>query len=186
MPSKIFQALIGHVAPDPNRDGMKETPDRAAEAWRFWCSGYTVDGAALLKTFEDGAEGVDQLVVMCDIPMYSHCEHHLAPFFGRVCIGYIPSGRIVGLSKMNRLVECFSRRLQTQERISNQIADCMNDTLKPAGVGVIIKARHMCVESRGVRHQGSTTTPSALRGVLRDEPDARAEFFSLAKFEAQI
>lgn len=168
------------------REGLFETPERAAKAWQHWCGGYDIDVPTLLKCFTDGAEGADQLVVQCDIPFHSHCEHHLAPIFGRVCVGYIPQGKIVGLSKMNRVVDAFARRLQTQERLGNQIADALWQGLEPVGVGVVIKARHFCIESRGVEHQGCTTTTSALRGAIRDETSARAEFFSLAKFEAVI
>lgn len=162
------------------REGLQETPDRVAKAWEFWTSGYAMDPATILKTFEDGAEGVDEMVVVKDIPVYSHCEHHMAAIFGTATIGYLPNKRIVGLSKLSRLVNVFARRLQVQERMTCQIADAMVEHLEPIGCGVVIKARHMCMESRGVCQQGHHTITSALRGVFKNEPDARSEFLRLA------
>ena len=121
------------------------------------------------------------MVIVKDIPIYSHCEHHLAPIFGTVTIAYIPNGQIVGLSKLSRLADVFARRLQVQERLTNQIADALQENLDPKGVGVILRARHLCMESRGVCQQGHVTITSALRGALRDSPEARAEFMALAK-----
>jgi GTP cyclohydrolase I len=162
------------------REGLKDTPMRVAKAWKHWLGGYDIDIASLLKTFSDGAEGCDQMVIVKDIPIYSKCEHHLADIFGTATIAYIPSGKVVGLSKLSRLADAFARRLQVQERLTNQIADALVEHLAPQGVGVIVKARHMCMESRGICQQGHHTVTSALRGVLRDERDARAEFFQLA------
>lgn len=162
------------------RPGIKETPMRAAKAWQEWTSGYEIDIAGIFKAFEDGAESVDEMVLVKDIPFYSHCEHHLAPIFGTCTIGYIPNGKIVGLSKLSRLTNAFAKRLQVQERMTTQIADALMDNLKPLGCGVVVKARHLCMESRGVCQQGHHTLTSALRGVLRTERDARAEFFTLA------
>jgi GTP cyclohydrolase I len=179
----IMQSLLVCIEPKPGgelRGGLIETPLRAAKAWEEWTSGYNQDPAELLKVFEDGAEGCDQMVVVSDIPVYSHCEHHLAPIFGHATVGYLPSSRIVGLSKLNRLVDVFARRLQVQERMTNQIADALMTHLQPRGVGVVIKARHMCMESRGVKQNGSLTTTSSLHGVFRDDPTVRSEFFSLA------
>lgn len=178
--------LLRGIGENVERGGLLETPDRAAKAWEHWTSGYAVDTAALLKTFEDGAERYNEMVVVSDIPFYSTCEHHLAPFFGRAAIAYIPTGRVVGLSKLNRLVDAFARRLQTQERITQQIAHAIDHALRPAGVGVMLKARHLCIESRGIAQQGSVTTTSCLLGALRNEADARAEFISLAQFKATI
>jgi GTP cyclohydrolase I len=175
-----IRRLIQFAGDDPTRGGMIETPARVAKAWKHWCSGYDVDPASLLKTFEDGAEGAKEMVLVRNIPFYSHCEHHMAPFFGTATVGYIPNGRIVGLSKLNRLVECFARRFQVQERMTTQIADAIAEHLQPLGVGVIVTARHMCVESRGVAHHGSETTTSALRGVMT-EGKQRQEFLLLAK-----
>lgn len=182
MPPKmhVFTHLLQYLDPEPDREGLKDTPARAQKAWEFWTSGYSQDPAAVLKVFEDGADNYDQMVTVKDIPLYSHCEHHLAPIFGTCTISYIPNGRIVGLSKLSRLVEVFARRLQVQERLTSQIADALNEHLKPAGVGVVIKARHMCMESRGICQQGHHTITSALRGAMRDEPETRNEFLRMA------
>jgi len=131
--------------------------------------------------FEDGAEKHDQMVTVRDIPIYSHCEHHLAPIFGTVTISYIPNGRIVGLSKLSRLADMYARRLQVQERLTDQIADALFEHLEAKGVGVVIKARHMCMESRGICQQGHHTVTTALRGAMKDEPDTRSEFLRLAQ-----
>ena len=178
--------LAGIEGEDPSREGLHETPARVAKAWKFWTSGYGKDTAEVMKCFEDGAEGVDEMVVQVDIPFYSHCEHHLAPFFGLASVGYIPNGKVLGLSKMNRLVDIFARRLQVQERLTNQIADAMWDGLEPVGVGVVLRARHMCVESRGVEHRGATTTTSALRGAMKEQQATRAEFMGLARTSTTI
>lgn len=162
------------------RPGLQETPERVAKAWEFWTRGYREDPAKILKVFEDGGEAYDQMVVVADIPVYSKCEHHLADIFGRASVAYIPNGRIVGLSKLSRLVDCYARRLQVQERMTQQIADALWEHLKPKGVGVVIKARHMCMESRGICQQGHHTVTSALHGAIRDEPETRAEFLRVA------
>lgn len=162
------------------RPGLQETPDRVAKAWEFWTSGYGKDAASLLKVFEDGAENYDEMVLVKDIPIYSHCEHHLAPIFGTASIAYIPNGRIVGLSKLSRLADMHARRLQVQERLTNDIAEDLWTHLKPKGVGVLIRARHMCMESRGLCQQGHHTVTSALRGAIKEQPEARAEFLRLA------
>lgn len=178
----VIQALITIIGDNATRGGLRETPVRVIKAWQHWGSGYTVsddDIAKLLKTFEDGAEDYDQFVIEKNIPVYSHCEHHLAPFFGTVSIGYIPNKRILGLSKFTRLVEVFSRRLQVQERLTRQIADAIQQHLSPLAVGVVIECRHLCKESRGISTQGSTTTTSAIRGLLRTDAAAKAEFFRL-------
>lgn len=178
----IFTRLLTDIGEDVTRPGLLETPGRAAKAWADWTSGYAIDPSKLLKTFEDGAEGCqDELVLVKDIEFYSHCEHHLAPFFGKASVAYIPSGKVVGLSKLARVVDAYASRLQVQERLTNQVADCINDTLEPLGVGVIMQATHFCMCSRGVSKQGSTTVTSALRGVLRTSAEARAEFMMLAK-----
>ncbi len=173
--------LLQFIGEDPKRGGLLDTPKRVAKAWKHWASGYGVDIPALLKTFEDGADGCDEMVVVKDIPFYTHCEHHMAPFFGTATIAYIPDGRIVGLSKLPRVVNAFARRLQVQERLTNQIADAIQEHLQPKGVGVVIRARHLCMESRGIQQQGHYTITSALRGVMRESPEARAEFLDLAR-----
>lgn len=171
--------LLEFVGEDASREGLKETPARVAKAWKHWCSGYGKKPEDILKVFTDGAKGVDEMVVIRDIPLYSTCEHHLAAIFGTATVAYIPNGKIVGLSKINRLVDLFARRLQVQERLTNQIADALVEHLQPLGVGVIIKARHLCMESRGVCQQGHHTITSALRGVIKGKPEARAEFMGL-------
>lgn len=173
-------ALLEAVDPEPNREGLQDTPERFAKAWEFWTSGYGQNAAEILKTFEDGSSNYDEMVVVRDIPIYSKCEHHLADIFGTATIAYIPDGRIVGLSKLSRLAEMYARRLQVQERLTTQIADALFLHLKPHGVGVVIKARHMCMESRGIQKQGAVTVTSALRGYIRDKREARAEFLKLA------
>lgn len=175
-----FIRILQFMGEDPQRGGLLETPARAAKAWQFWTKGYHEDPAEILKTFEDGAEGCNEMVVVRDIPLYSHCEHHLAAIFGTATVAYIPEGRIVGLSKINRVVDCFARRLQVQERLTAQIADALMDNLNPKGVGVVVKARHMCMESRGVCQQGHSTITSALRGVFADGT-VRQEFLALTR-----
>lgn len=177
----IYDLLGGVIQhEDPDREGLRETPARVVKAWQHWTSGYTVDIAKLLKVFKDGGENYDEMVIVKDIPIYSKCEHHLADIFGTATIGYIPDGYIVGLSKLSRLADAFSRRLQVQERLTCQIADALQMHLKPKGVGIVIKARHMCMESRGIRQQGHHTVTSALRGVMKDQPETRAEFLKIA------
>jgi GTP cyclohydrolase I len=148
----------------PLREGLQETPARVAKAFATWFGGYDVDIPGLFKTFEDGAEGANELVIVRDIPVYSHCEHHMAPIIGRAVVGYVPDGRIVGLSKLSRLVDAFSRRLQVQERLTNEIADAMAFYLNPRAVFVYIDAKHMCMESRGIKQVcGSSTITRAVR-----------------------
>jgi GTP cyclohydrolase IA len=177
----IVTRQLQAIGETPSREGLKETPSRVVKAWDTWFSGYGVDPLSVLKTFEDGAEGVDEMVLVSNIPVYSHCEHHIAPFFGTAHVAYIPDGKVVGLSKINRLVDVFARRLQVQERLTNQIADALVDGLSPLGVGVLLDCRHMCMESRGVRQHGGSTITSALRGTLKAEPDCRQEFLKLVE-----
>lgn len=177
----VFTALLQLAGEDPERDGLKETPARAAKAWREWTSGYDVDPLAVLKVFEDGAEQADGLVFQAGIPFYSHCEHHLAPIFGVVHIGYIPNGSIVGLSKLARLTDIFAHRLTVQERMTNQIATTLYDGLKCKGVGVVSQARHLCMESRGVKKVGTVTMTQSLRGTFLTHPEVRAEFTGMAQ-----
>lgn len=158
-----------------------DTPKRFLAAWLHWTGGYEWDPEKMLRTFSDGAEDYDELVFQGNIPTFSLCEHHLAPFFGLTHIAYIPHGKIVGLSKLIRLVDIFSRRLQVQERLTNQIADSVNSCLQPLGVGVVIQCRHMCMESRGVQKMGTVTVTSAMRGAIKDEPSARAEFLQFVQ-----
>lgn len=173
------RSIIECVGEEPSRDGLRETPERFAKAWQQWTSGYDQDPADVIKTFE--STDYDEMVVMYDIPIYSHCEHHLAAIFGTATVGYIPQGRILGLSKIARVVDIFARRLQVQERMTVQIADALiTSVLDPLGVGVILKCRHLCLESRGAQKTGTITKTSALRGVMFSG-DQRSEFLRLAQ-----
>lgn len=164
------------------REGLSDTPKRVAKAFKHWFGGYDADISAILATqFQDGGEGYDEMVIVKDIPFYSKCEHHMADIFGTATVAYIPDGKVVGLSKISRVVDAFARRLQVQERLTKQIADALVEHLKPKGVGVILRARHLCMESRGICQQGHHTITSALRGVLKTESSARAEFMALAE-----
>ena len=176
---EAMRALLRAGGEDPDREGLLETPARFLRAWREWTSGYAENPGEILKTFDDGAGSYDEMVLVRDIPVYSLCEHHLAPFFGVAHVGYLPQGRIVGLSKLNRLVGAFSRRLQVQERLTTQVADTLFDALKPHGVAVMLECRHMCMESRGIRQPGAATITSAMRGHIKDDAKSRAEFLNL-------
>lgn len=168
--------LLRLIGENPTRGGLLETPERFSKAWKFWMSGYHKEPSEVLKCFEDGAESYDQMVVVKNIPFYSFCEHHLAPIFGAATVGYIPDKKIVGLSKLSRVVDIYARRLQVQERMTNQIADAIQEHLQPVGVGIYVKARHLCMESRGICQQGHETVTTALRGAILTEPQTRAEF----------
>lgn len=172
------QHLLEAMGEKIDREGLADTPSRVAKAWLKWTEGYNQDPAQFITSFEEG--NYDEMVIVKDIPIYSKCEHHLADIFGTATIAYIPDGRVLGLSKLSRVANCFARRLQVQERLTVQIADALqNSELRPKGVGVIIRARHMCMESRGICQQGHHTVTSALRGVLK-EGEPRSEFFKLA------
>jgi len=177
----LVRRLLALVGEDPEREGLQETPLRFLKALSEYTRGYHENPEDVLKVFEDGAQSVDEMVIVRDIPVYSLCEHHLAPFFGKAHIGYVPDKRILGLSKLSRLVEVYARRLQVQERLTNQIADALDTHLQPLGVAVVIECRHMCMESRGVRHTGTSTVTSALRGSVKNNPDTRKEFLSLIR-----
>lgn len=181
----VVTELLRTVEPNYAREGLAETPARFAKAWAKWTEGYEVDIPAMLKVFEDGAEKCDEMVIVKDIPIYSKCEHHLADIFGTATIAYIPNGKIVGLSKLSRLADAFGRRLQVQERLTNQIADALETHLEAKGVAVLIRARHMCMESRGLCQQGHHTITSALRGVMKTDHKVRDEFISLANSSAK-
>ena len=182
----VIKQLLPFIDNNHHREGLADTPHRVAKAWAKWTEGYHMDAASILKVFEDGAEKCDEMVIVKDIPIYSKCEHHLADIFGTATIAYIPNGKIVGLSKLSRLADMFSRRLQVQERLTNQIADSIQEHLNAKGVGVVIRARHMCMESRGICQQGHHTITSALRGVMKDNHEARSEFMSLANTQVKV
>jgi GTP cyclohydrolase I len=175
----IVTRLLQFLGEDPHREGLKDTPKRVLKAWKEWGQGYQQDPKSVLKSFTDGAKGVDELVIVHNIPVISKCEHHLADITGIAHVGYIPDGKIVGLSKLPRLVDLFARRLQVQERLTNQVADALVEGLAPKGVGVVIRAAHACMSTRGVKIQNSVTTTSAMRGALLEKGPARQEFLSL-------
>lgn len=174
----LAHRMIELLGEDPNREGLQNTPARFEKALRFLTGGYTQDMGKLLNgaTF---SVCYDEMVVVKDIELYSLCEHHLLPFFGKCHVAYIPNKRVVGLSKIPRLVNMFARRLQIQERLTSQIARALEDELKPQGVGVIVEARHLCMVMRGVEKQNSQTVTSAMLGVFRDNHQTREEFLSL-------
>jgi len=174
---QAFGAIISGLGEDVSREGLLKTPERAAKAMQFLTQGYEQDGAAILRSALFTEEH-QQMVLVKDIEVYSLCEHHMLPFFGKAHIAYIPNGKIVGLSKIPRLVDVFARRLQVQERLTFQIRDCIQETLDPLGVAIVIEAKHMCMQMRGVQKQNSVTTTSAFTGeFLKDA--TRKEFISL-------
>jgi GTP cyclohydrolase I len=177
----VVVRMLQYIGEDPRRGGLLETPGRVVKAWGEWFSGYHKNPKDLLKVFEDGAEGVEEMVLLTDIPVFSHCEHHIAPFTGVAHVAYIPNGKIVGLSKLVRVVDAFSRRLQVQERLTNQIADCLMEGLSPLGAAVVITAKHSCMSSRGVKVPNVDTTTSAMRGAFMDDHALRNEFMQLVK-----
>ena len=172
-----FHEIIKGVGENPDREGVVKTPERAAKAMQFLTQGYSMDAEEILKkaVFE---ETYDEMVVVKDIELYSLCEHHMLPFFGKAHIAYIPNGKIVGLSKLPRVVDVFARRLQVQERLTNDILECLNKTLKPQGVAVVIEAVHLCMMMRGVQKQNSATTTSGFRGQFK-KIETRNEFLKL-------
>ena len=180
--NKVVEALLREViGEDAQRGGLLETPNRVVKAWGHWAGGYKMDPKEVLKTFEDGAENYNQIILVKDIPVYSHCEHHLAPFFGVAHVAYIPDGKIVGLSKLSRVVDIFSRRLQVQERLTNQVAEALQEALVPKAVGVVIECRHMCMESRGIQRQGASTVTSSMKGLFEWDRSAKEELMNLIR-----
>ena len=175
-----FRTIIRWTGDDPERDGLIETPARVARAFEEFFIGYTQDPVEILKkTFEE-IEGYDEMIVLRGILFESHCEHHMAPIIGEAWVGYVPSGRVVGISKLARVVEVYAKRLQIQEKMTAQIANTINDVLQPQGVGVIIKASHHCMTTRGVHKPGSDLVTSRMLGCFRDNPLTRQEFLSMA------
>ena len=175
-----FRTIIRWTGDDPNRDGLIETPGRMARALAEHFAGYAVDPAAILqKTFSEIA-GYDETIVLAGIPFVSHCEHHMAPIVGRAWVGYTPRGRVVGISKLARVVDAFARRLQIQERMTAQIAGAVEEALQPEGVGVVLKAVHHCMSARGVHKSGVEMVTSRMLGSYRDDPETRKEFLRIA------
>lgn len=175
-----YRKLIKDMGENPKREGLLKTPVRAAKAMQFLLQGYNLDASAILRSamFK---EKYNQMVIVKDIELYSLCEHHMLPFFGKAHVAYIPNGRVVGLSKIPRVVDAFARRLQVQERLTDQIRDCINDTLEPLGVAVVIEAQHLCMQMRGVQKQNSVTTTSAFTGEFLENEKTREEFISLIR-----
>lgn len=177
------RTLIEWAGDDPDREGLRDTPGRVARAYRELFAGYEVDPRAYLERTFDEVGGYDELVLLRDIRVVSFCEHHMLPFLGRAHVGYLPSNRVVGISKLARVVHGFARRLQIQEKLTAEIAEAIHDILKPKGVGVVIVSEHSCMTMRGVNTPGSRLTTSHLLGEIRDDPRTRQEFFDLVKGE---
>jgi GTP cyclohydrolase I len=180
MMERLIRDLLKEIGEDPTREGLEKTPARVAKAWEYLTSGYGQDARDVLNEALF-TEEYDEMVVVKDIDIFSVCEHHLLPFVGKCHIAYMPSKKIVGLSKLPRLVEMFARRLQVQERLTTQIAQTLNDVLQPRGVAVVIEAVHLCMLMRGVEKQNSKAVTSAMLGSFRDRPETRAEFLELIK-----
>ncbi|MCA8951537.1 MAG: GTP cyclohydrolase I FolE [Planctomycetes bacterium] len=174
------QRILNAIDPDPEREGLRDTPKRVEKAFRFYTEGYAQDARKVVGDALFEAE-TDEMVVVKDIELYSLCEHHLAPFFGKAHVAYIPGDKIVGLSKLARVVDVFARRLQVQERLTMQIAHALRDVLQPRGVGVVIEASHLCMMMRGVAKQNSRTVTSCLLGSFRKDERTRAEFLRLIR-----
>jgi len=176
--AKSYHDVLTNLGEDPNREGLTDTPKRVARSLQYLTHGYSIDPAALLESAKF-KEDYKQMVLVKDIELYSLCEHHMIPFFGKAHVAYIPNGYITGLSKIVRVVEAFSRRLQVQERLTVQIRDCIQHTLNPMGVAVVIEAKHLCMVMRGVRNQNSKATTSAFTGAFMNNPKTREEFIHL-------
>ena len=177
---ELVREMIVRLGEDPAREGLARTPDRVHRAFEFLTKGYREDPEALLKKALFTVT-YDEMVIVKDIEMFSLCEHHLLPFFGKVHVAYVPNGRVIGLSKIPRLIEIFSRRLQIQERMTTQIAETIQRAIDPQGVGVVIEARHLCMMMRGVEKQRSAAVTSSMLGCFRDEQETRTEFLSLIR-----
>jgi len=177
---ELIKEFLVKLGEDPNREGLKDTPERVERSWSFLTEGYTMDPRAIIEKsmFSDKHE---DMVIVKTIPLYSLCEHHLLPFFGHAHVGYIPNEKIVGISKIARMVDLYARRLQVQERLTNQIADTLMDVLKPRGVAVVIEAEHLCMQMRGVQKRDTAVVTSAMLGCFRKKPETRAEFMNLIK-----
>jgi GTP cyclohydrolase I len=175
---EAVRTLIAWAGDDPRREGLIDTPERVVDAYGEWFEGYGADpDKELSRVFED-VQGYDDIVMLRDIEVESHCEHHMAPFLGKAYVAYMPIGRVVGLSKLARVVEIFARRLQTQETLTQQIVDAINDSLKPAGVAVLIDAEHQCMTTRGVRHRHVSTITTRFTGVFKTDPALQERFLA--------
>jgi GTP cyclohydrolase I len=180
------RTLLRWAGEEPSREGLRDTPKRVVDAYQDWFSGYKSDpGAYLRRTFEE-VEGYDEMVVLRDIAFESFCEHHMAPIIGRAHVGYLPTDRVVGISKLARVVDGFARRFQVQEKLTAQIASCINDILKPRGVGVVIDAVHQCMTTRGVHKRGVSMVTSKMLGTFRADSSTRAEFLRFIDIEGSV
>ena len=178
---EAIRTLIKWAGDDPNREGLVDTPNRVARAYEEFFAGYWENPVDLLeRTFEE-VEGYDEMVVLKDIRFESHCEHHMVPIIGRAHIGYLPKNRVVGISKLARVMEVYAKRLQIQEKFTAQVANAIQDVLQPVGVGVVVEAAHQCMTTRGVRKPGVTMVTSALRGTFKSDPQTRKEFLDLIR-----
>ena len=175
---EITKQLLEEIGENPNREGLIKTPLRVSKAWEFFSKGYKEDLDVIINDaiFEEDAR---DMVIVRDVEFFSLCEHHLIPFFGKAHVGYIPNGKVIGLSKIPRIIDMFSRRLQVQERLTHQIADAINSVLDPKGVSVVMEGRHMCMQMRGVEKQNSFTSTSAMSGQFRKSAETRSEFLSI-------
>lgn len=178
--SNIYKSILSQIGEDPEREGLIKTPERVAKALQFLTQGYDIKPEEILKSALFSEE-YSEMVIVKDIEVYSMCEHHMLPFFGKAHIAYIPNGTIVGLSKIPRVVDAFSRRLQVQERLTIEIRDCIQETLKPKGVAVVLECQHMCMQMRGVQKQNSVTTSSAFTGLFLSNDSTRKEFINLVQ-----
>ncbi|MDO1559601.1 GTP cyclohydrolase I FolE [Brevundimonas sp. 2R-24] len=178
---EAVRTLIEWAGDDPDRAGLVDTPERVLKAYRDWFSGYGEDAAAELGRTFDELEAAGDFVMLREVEVESHCEHHLAPFLGRASVAYIPGEKVVGISKLARVVEIFSRRLQSQEALTRQIADVIEEVLKPQGVAVMIDARHQCMTTRGVHHRDVSTVTTRFTGAFQDDPSLQTRFLSLAR-----
>jgi GTP cyclohydrolase I len=178
----IYAELLKRIGEDPTRDGLQETPKRMEKSMAFLTQGYQQSVASVLHGALFDVD-YDEMVIVRDIEFYSLCEHHLLPFFGKAHIAYVPQGKVVGLSKLPRIVDVFARRLQVQERLTQQIAEAIEDAIQPQGVGVVIEAQHLCMMMRGVEKQSSLTVTSSLRGVFKTQLQTRSEFLALVRAE---
>ena len=183
---QAVRTLIRWAGDDPEREGMKGTPARVVRAYEEWFSGYSENPSDYLKRTFDEIAGYDEVVVLRDIPFESHCEHHLAPIIGRAHIGYLPRKRVVGISKLARLVDVFAKRFQIQEKMTAEIASCLDGVLKPFGVAVVIEGAHQCMTTRGVHKLGVTMVTSRMLGVFRDRIETRQEFLSTINLRAAV
>lgn len=180
---ELLKEILVRLGEDPEREGLQRTPERVHKAFEFLTRGYNEDPEALLKNALFTVS-YDEMVIVKDVEMFSLCEHHMLPFFGKVHVAYIPNGKVIGLSKVPRLIEVFSRRLQIQERLTTQIAEIIQNVIQPQGVGVVIEARHLCMMMRGVEKQHSAAVTSSMLGCFREEQETRQEFLSLIRQRA--